>query len=180
MLPDKSLVKVRRSGIVVVRPGRGWENDGDARPVAVAIGSEDARGGGRAVRTGTQRRRAHQLSGGVAGRRGPQHHRDRLAGAPRARTSADDPAPLPERGRSGTAAAPADRATAGGDVGLAGRVAAGHRGRPAYGGGGQRGGGHAAAGRLSGAGGRAGDGERGPPGGPASPGGRGATAPPEA
>src|SRR5262245_54414528 len=123
MLPDKSLADVLRSGIVI-RPDTGWEQVVDGEwTAAAAVGSRDARGGGRAVRTGGQRRRAHQLPDGLAGRRGPEPHRDRLAGAPRARTSADDPAPIPERRGSRAGAAPAHRPTARGDPGLAGRTA---------------------------------------------------------
>src|SRR5919201_3708649 len=100
MLPDKSLVKVRRSGIVD-RPDTGWEHAADETTASAAVGPGDARGRRRAVRTGAQRRRAHQLPDGAAGRRGPEPHRDRLAGAPRARASADGPAPVPERGGAG-------------------------------------------------------------------------------
>src|SRR5712671_2728464 len=151
MLPDKSLIKVLRSGIVL-RPDTGWEHAADETTAAVAIGSRDARGCGRAVRTGAQRRGAHQLSHGAAGRRGPESDRDRLAGAPRARTSAHGPAPVPERGGAGAGAAPADRATLGRDAHLAGRIAAGDRAGPAHGRRRQRGVDHAAAGHLPGAG----------------------------
>src|ERR687883_564191 len=106
MLPDKSLVDVLRSGIVL-RPDTGWEHAADETTAAAALGPRDARGRRRAVRTGAQRRRAHQLSNGAAGRRGPEPHRDRLAGTPRARTGADGPAPVPERGGAGAGAAPA-------------------------------------------------------------------------
>src|SRR5262252_5842724 len=109
MLPDKSLVDVLRSGIVIP-PNTGWEHDADEEwTAAVAVGSRETRGRGRAVRTGGQCRRAHPLSDGAAGRRGAVDAGDRLAGTARARTSADCPAPLPQRGGGGPGAAPAHR-----------------------------------------------------------------------
>src|SRR2546422_850224 len=132
MLPDKSLVDVLRSGIVI-RPDTGWEHIADEEwTAAAAVGPRDARGRGRAVRTGGQRHRAHPLSDGAAGRRGAVDTGDRLAGTARARTSADGPAPVSERGGGGAGAAPAHRATAGRDARLAGRSATGDRPGPAH------------------------------------------------
>src|SRR2546423_831004 len=127
-----------RSGIVVVWPERGVEETGDARTVAVAIGSRDARGGGRAVRTGVHAYRAHQRAGGVAGGRRADGHGDRLAGAARTRSGAQDPASVSERGSGRVGAGQAHRATTRGDPSLADRIAAGDRLGPTPGRGRQR------------------------------------------
>src|SRR5919199_5978827 len=133
MLPPNSGVMFMGSGIVLVRPDRGRENAADARPVAVAFGSDDARGGGRALRADPQRHRAHEWSDGPAGGRRTDHHRDRLAGAARTRAGASDPAPLWQRGSGGTGAGQAHRATTERDARLASRIAAGDRPGPARG-----------------------------------------------
>src|SRR5918911_750312 len=170
MLPYKSVVSRVGSGIVIVRPDRGQEEDGDARTAAAALGSTDTRGGGSAVRADEQRHRAHQLSDGAAGRRGPESDGDHLAGAARPGAGAQGAASVPGRG-SGRAGAPqAHRAARGGHVGLVGRTGAGDRAGPAYARRRQRGVDHAAAGRLPGRGDRPSSRDRSGAGAPASAG----------
>src|SRR5919199_5464370 len=150
MLPANWAERVVRSGIVLVRPDRGREDRSDARTVAAAVGSGDARSRGRAVRADERPDRAHQCSRRAAGRRRPERGRDRLAGAPWTRPGGQDPAPVRARGCGRAGAGQAHRPTAGGDPGLAGRAAAGDRPGPAHGRGRQRRLDHAAAGRLPG------------------------------
>src|ERR687883_1072492 len=150
MLPDNWAERVVRSGIVLVRPDRGREDKRDAPTVAAAVGPDDARGRGRAVRAGERPDRAHQCSRRAAGRRRPERSRDRLAGAAWTRPGGQDPAPVRARGCGRAGAAQAHRPTAGGDPGLAGRIAAGDRPGPAHGRRRQRRLDHAAAGRLPG------------------------------
>src|ERR671938_2009401 len=99
MLPDNWAERVVRSGIVLVRPDRGREDWSDARTVAAAVGPDDARGRGRAIRAGERPDRAHQRPDRAAGRRRPERGRDRLAGAAWTRPGRQDPAPVPARGR---------------------------------------------------------------------------------
>src|SRR6266540_140962 len=159
-----------QSGIVLVRPDRGLEETDDVRVGGVAVGTRATRGSGRALRTGTRRHRAHQLPDGLAGGRRTDGHRDRLAGAPRLRSSTQDPAPLPQRGCGGTGAGQAHWATAGRDASLAGRTGAGDRAGPAHGRGRQRGVDHPLAGRVFGASDWASDRDRGGAGASASAG----------
>src|SRR5919204_1125729 len=98
MLPYKSVVRRVDSGIVIVRPDSGLEDGDGAGTDAAALGSTYTRGGGSAVRTDEQRHRANQLSDGAAGRRGPRHHGDRLAGAARPRAGARGAASVRCRG----------------------------------------------------------------------------------
>src|ERR1041385_231965 len=132
MLPPNSVVVWRISGIVVVRPDRGWENAVDDRYVAVAVGPRNARGRGRALRADAQCHRAHQLPDGLAGGRRTDDHRDQLAGAARTRAGTEDPAPLSKRGSGRAGAAQAHWATARGDTCLADRAATGDRSGPAH------------------------------------------------
>src|SRR5438132_9520602 len=98
MLPYKSVVSRVGSGIVIVRPDSGQEEDGDAGTDAAPLGSTYTRGGGSALRVDEQRHRANQLSAGAPGRRGPRHHGDRLAGAAPPRAGAQGAASIPRRG----------------------------------------------------------------------------------
>src|SRR5438477_972814 len=138
------------SGIVPFRPDRGREEHADDRTAAVAVGPNDARGGGRALRPHARCGRADQLPDRAAGRRGSTGDGDRLAGAARAHPGPQDRAPLPERGPAGAGAGQAHRAPARGDAGLASRAAAGDRPEPAQRRDRQRGVDHPATGRLPG------------------------------
>src|ERR687886_2975344 len=113
MLPANWAERVVRSGIVLVRPDRGREDRSDARTVAAAVGSGDARSRGRAVRADERPDRAHQCSRRAAGRRRPERGRDRLAGAPWTRPGGQDPAPVRARGCGRAGAGRAHRPTAG-------------------------------------------------------------------
>src|SRR5919205_4005995 len=98
MLPVESGAIGGCSGIVLPRLDTSRENGGDAGAVATAIGSEDARGRGRAVRAHAWRGRTHQLSDCAAGRRRAARPGDRLVGTTRTAPGAQSAAAVPSRG----------------------------------------------------------------------------------
>src|SRR5919202_4990645 len=127
MLPENWVTVRMGSGIVVVRPDRGREDDADDRTAAVAVGSSDTRGSGGALRGHAGCDRADQLPDRAAGGRRTARAGNRLAGPARTHTSAQGAAPFPEPGPAGARAGQAPRAPTGGDASLASRVAAGDR-----------------------------------------------------
>src|SRR5262252_5722406 len=170
MLPVESGVIGRYSGIVLSRLDMSQEDDGDARAVAVAVGSEDTGGRSRAVRAHARGSRAHELPDRAAGRRGTACPRDRLAGATWPPPGAQSAAAVRDRGAGGPVPAHGAAGRHAGHAGLAARTAAGDRAGPAHGRRRQRGLDHAAAGHLPGRGYWPSDGDRGRPSAPASAG----------
>src|SRR4051794_25062474 len=170
MLPVESGVIGQCSGIVLPRLDRSREHGGDASAVATAIGSEDARGGGRALRAHAWGGRTHQLSDRAAGRRRAARSGDRLVGATGATPGAKSAGAFPGRGPGRACAAQGPWPSGAGPAELAGRTAAGDRPGPARSGRRQRGLDHPPAGRGFGSGGRSPDGHGGSAGASASAG----------